>query len=776
MHDSRKTLLNVLIDNILNPLNMVIVIIFIILIANKSYLYLIPLALSLTVSIFQFVLNLKQHVFVKKENVRYHVLQNGGETEKVLSEIKIGDEVVLYPDDTVQFVGKVKKGIAFIDESSTNGVTAFTKKTVGSSVIKGMRIVEGSIVVEVTEREKRFARKINIKLSLIEKRLKILNLITALLVLTGILLAFIYDKINNTNSLNNVSKASIAAIPFLCNIIFVIFNYIKSKSSDPDMKIIDQTVMSEINDVDVVCLDKTGTITTGEYEVFKTVVLSQTSFKTISLDSNRGFEQTISNIIKTTNERGGYFTVLQDMFVYEVSKVIDDYSSLSNNGLYSAITIRGGKTYALGEVENFELSNSESVSSTINEYVSSGYRVLLLVESKNPLKLGLIDGKSTAIGMIVLEEKIKNNAKSLINYCLEKNKMVKVISGDKLAIVSELCRKAGLENQNLAVSVKGISFEQLDLLIDEYVVFADASPSQKAFIVSKLQKRKKKVLFIGDGDNDCPALKTACAAVALSTGSQNAKRCSQIVIRGDFASFDDLKNKAENTKGKINHLISMCFTQNMFAAFYMIAFAIAKFVNNNFSNPFEYQYLFIWTIFGIIVPVIILLLEPERTSYRQKGFYRNLTGDSLMMILPVGLIFIGQLLQYHGVGYFAIPSDMNELHETLITSKVACNLSYLAIIISSLIVVYNHYAPFNSYRMIGFMVTIIIPLIYAVLLGLNIDSLYIITQIDTRTIVPANYFAMLICVAACAALYIFVLNVIEIARGETDYAKNKSNS
>ena len=128
MHDSRKTFFNVLIDNIINPLNLMIIVIMVILILNKDYLYIIPLVLSLIASTFQFGVDFKRHIISKKENIRFHVLQNNKESEKSLLKIRVGDNVVLYPEDVVQFVGKVKDGILFVDESSINGTTALVKK------------------------------------------------------------------------------------------------------------------------------------------------------------------------------------------------------------------------------------------------------------------------------------------------------------------------------------------------------------------------------------------------------------------------------------------------------------------------------------------------------------------------------------------------------------------------------------------------------------------------------------------------------------------------
>ena len=771
MHDSRKTLLNVLIDNLLNVFNITTVVLLIIFVINQSFVYIIPLALSLCASIFSFVLDFKHYILSSHTNQRINVMSDGKEIEKSLSSLKTGEDVVLYPGERIDFVGKVKSGVFFVDESFINGATKLVKKTVGSSVVKGEIVVEGSGVVEVTELGKRFGKITFVKETKLRKRIKLLNFVFSAIVLLVLILTFIFDK----DSINHISECAIAAIPYLFNIILITYLFVKTKKANEDIEIYDHTFLSELQDVDVVCLDKTGTLTTGEYEIFKTVILSQTSFSTIALDPNRAFEQAVSNIIKTTKEKGGYYSVLQKHFVYEVSKIIDEFSSLSRNGLYSAVTVKGGSTYALGEPENFELANLESASSIINEYQASGYRVLVLVESKNSLKSGLIDGKSTAIGLIVLQETIRDSVKELIKYCLENGKQVKVISGDRIATTSELCRKAGLENVGKATSIKLVPLEKISLLIDQDVVFADATPSQKAFIVKELQKAGHKVAYIGDGDNDTQALKAADVAISLADGSESAIKCSHACVSGSFNLSKPFINESKAFTRKMNAVTAIAYSQSAFASFYLLVFMIASFINKTIYNPFTYNHLLLWSLFGILIPVILLLAEKSE-NVKPFSFFRNYLANIFLLIVPIGVMYILQLMQYSGKGYFGLPSDLTDMHEMLITSSTVNNLSYLSLTVMSLVIVYNHLLPFNKFKAIGFVSIIFIPVVYAVLLAFSVDGVSFITQIETKELNPINYFVMGIITIGCSALYLLVLDIISTAKGENPDVKNKSRN
>ena len=772
MHDSRKTLLSVIFDNLFNALNIASIILLIVFIINKEYLFIIPLGLSLIASLILFVFDLKRFVLSRDYDQKLNIVIDGQEKEINFSKIKVGDHVRLYSQDKVNFVGKIISGTALVDESSITGSSSLVKKAIGNAIVRGSVIVEGYCVVEVIEKKERIAKSTFIKETKTEKRIKIFNLIFSAISLVLLLLAIIFDRIKGTYLFSNVSKASLAAVPCLLNFVLLFFSIFNSKKKHAGIKVLDNYALAELADVDVVCFDKTGTLTTGEYEIFKEIILSPSALMPFAVEPTRAFEQVISNILKTTKEKNGYYASLQKHFIYDVSKVVETSSPIKTNGLYSSITIKGGVTYALGEVENFELSNAESTMSVVNEYQSNGYQVLLLVESKNPLKSGLIDGKCNAIGLIVLQEKIRKSVRDLIEYCLKNGKQVKVISGDKIAVTIENARKAGLDVDGVSTSVKKMPFEKLELLVNQYSVFADTSPSQKAFIVKNLQDKGHTVAFIGDGANDTQALKAANVAITLSSSDENVHRCSQLIVDDDFAVSKKFTEHVVSTKGKIDHILSIFYSQSAFASFFMIVFLIANLFNRIIYNPFEYNHLLLWLLFGIVLPTIVIIFEPNGGKYNTKSFFRNLVADSLLLIVSIGVIYLAQLLQFSGHGYYAIPSDINELHETIITSAVADNLSYLVLLIGSLFITYSHLSPMNKFRGIALAIIAIFPVVYGVLLGFDINGLSPFTQVTTDEINPVNYFVAGIIVLFCGALYLLVLDVIKTAKGENQNAKN----
>lgn len=775
MYDSRKTLINVLLNNLLNVFNLAVVLLIVLLVINQSYFYIFPLGLSLIVSLFNLFVDIKRFVLLNRKPNRVHVLKDDSIQEKKISRLKKGDKIIPYSGDIFPVVGQVRSGVVLVNEKYINGRNVVVRKEVGSNIISGSLVIESSAVVEAVEVGVRHAKKIKGQIPLLQKRMKIFNFLFSSLVLLAILTSFILDSTLHIDSLNNIAESSILAVPFIANIVISIYLFVISKKGGKSIQITDPALYYELNDVDVICVDKTNVITTGEFEIFKTSIISKSAFTNIATSGDRGFEQTVSNILKSTNETGGYYSALQEHFIYDVTKNIESKSSIKENGLYSAITIKGGYTYALGKPENFVLQNYKSALSSISEYQKSGYEVLMLVENKSPLKEGLIDGKCTGIAFIVLQEKVRESTEQLIEYCHQNNKVLKVISSDDYALTTEICRKAKIDDFDKSISLSGRSFYEIDDFVEDKIIFTNALPSQKTYIVRKLKKLGHKVLYIGSGDIDTQVLKTANVAMSMSDSSQNAKRCSQAIIKDDFSFFDNINLLAKNIKNKLSSVLSLLYAQITFLICFVFAFLITKGSDPVVENPFNIIHLWLWILLGNIVPIILILCGPLNKNYPHKGFYHHYIADSLLYIIPIGLIYLFQLIQYFGIGYFGIPSDVNELHEKIITSQVANSLSYLVLLIVSAVMFFERLSPLNKYKTISFIPISIILAAYFVLLGFNVDSLSSITFIQTSYLLPVHYLIGLIIAISCSAIYLFVLNVIDILKGAND-VNNKSNN
>ena len=762
MRDSRKTFFNVLFDNLINLLDLSIIGLLTYFVIQKELLYIIPLSIAFIALTLKIIL---AFIFkAKKEKGGFiHVLRNENECEKPYSSLKRGDDVVVYPSDLIEFVGVIRRGNIFVNESQINGSTAFIKKSVGDYVKRGSIVCEGSAVIDVEDISSHHNSRTNVQEPKIKNVLRIINNITVLVAVVLVLLNYLIDK----NSLGNALKTSLLSIPLFFNLAISLFSLLTIKRFKKNgITMLDPLVIDELNKIDVLCLDKTGTITSNEFEVFKKVTIMPSSFSVMGADTTRAFDLLVSSIIKTTNEKGILYSALREHFIYDVTKIVKDHSAIKDNGLYSAITLSNGKTYALGEPENFDISNTQSSYNFINEYRSNGYHVLLIVESKKPLDSGLIDGKSNGIGIIVLQEKMRESTKTMIDYCLSHNKQIKIISGDDYLIVNEISRKLDIESKGNVVNLDKMSEEEIDSLIEERSTFSNALPSQKSFIVQQLQKHGHKVMYVGDGDNDTKALKSANVAITFNDATISAKKCSQIILNNNSSINEEVVTNCKATSDKLMHVLSILYSQAFFGILISLCFTIWKLFDKSMVNPFEYHHLLLWVLFGVLIPIVYLLIKPGTTLVRKYKLSTMLLLDTLLFVVPIVVLFVLQTLQNRGIGFFGLPSDYTSDHVQLSTSQVTNSLAYLVLMILGFVSMFNHMQQAKKNDYIVFIASLLLPVTYIVLLVLNADSLSVFTQIETSILTIGNYFTGAATAVITAASYLLIFNIINIIKGD----------
>ncbi len=772
MKNSRKSLWNILNDNLINIFNLAVIVILVLFIIVQSPIFIIPLLLTLCSSIFNLYLDYGNYFKNKINRSTVHILSSGLQMEKPFNKLVKGDEVFVYPNDLVEFVGKVQKGIVFVNESKISGKTSPVRKVPGEYVRIGSYIISGTAVLQVVDFEGKKAKHVGYQRTFVSSCLRRLNLALSALALAIIILSIIVSSSRGFLSIDNNLQASLLMVPGLLNVLLAIFLFVDAKKlKDKKIEVLDNTALTELEDIDVVCLNKTGTLTTGQYEVFKIVPVVSASFSSNPNSVNTSFAQIVSDVIKTNSERGGWFNALNESFHYDVAKIVVDSCSLRDNGVYSAVSFKGGKTHAIGVPENFEFTNQESIYNSINQYRSMGYRVLVLVESKNPLKAGLIDGKCLGIGVIVLQEKVRSSMVELIKYLQEKGKTIKVISGDDKECVTDICRKAGIDVANKVISLDTMTFEQLEMVVDTQNVFTDASLSQKEFIINQIKKDGHKVLYIGDGDVDTNALKKADLAMSLNTSSDTANKCSQVIVDESFNDFDSLYAASKKQKNNVLTTMALFYSQAIFVAFFSLIFSIANIFDINLVNPFTFLHLITWLLFGSFIPGIVIMLNKQAPN-KKNHFIISLILCSATYIIPVGTIYLFQILQLNSLGFFNIPSDLNDLHEPLSSSQVANNLSCLAVLLVSLFVLYRQLSPLNNKRAVIFILLILVPVIYFVLLGFNVDGVSVVTNIDSSILTVGHYFTGGIVAFISGSLFLIVSSVIDIVKGEYSDVKN----
>ena len=361
--------------------------------------------------------------------------------------------------------------------------------------------------------------------------------------------------------------------------------------------------------VDTICLDKTGTITDGKMEVIKV----------INLNKKYNLEEVMGNIVNNLEVDNATSEAISNYFKkydnYEVIKKIP-FSPIYK---YSGVEFKEGK-FVFGAPEFLTKKEIKEVKENQDN------RTLLICFNDEP------------IGVIVLKDTIRKNAKKTLDYLAKEGVDIKIISGDSVKTVSKIARDAGLTDIR-SIDVSSLNNLELENAILENNIFARVTPLQKKQMVEILQKNKHFVAMTGDGVNDVLALKQADCSITIKNATDAARNVSQLVLLDDdFDSIPSIVREGRRTINNIERSSTLFLAKTGYAFFLAVIFMFV-----NFNYPFQPIQLTLTNFFTIGVPSFILALEPNNN--RIKGnflinvFSRSLP-TSLTIVLNIVLIAI----------------------------------------------------------------------------------------------------------------------------------------
>lgn len=371
--------------------------------------------------------------------------------------------------------------------------------------------------------------------------------------------------------------------------------------------------------VDVLCLDKTGTITTGELRVEKVILAGETEEKDVYpvMESlSYAFEETNS----TTEALRDYFRKTERLDII-------DKIPFSSQRKYMGITVReaeGKNQYFLGAPEY--LTEDRAALGQAEQFAADGMRVLLLAdEKKKPLAL------------IVLADVIKRDAPETFRFFREKGVNIKILSGDNPLTVSVVAGSAGLDGAERYVDARELP-EEPELLrqeIDKYQVFGRVSPEKKQYIIKALEAEGNVTGMVGDGVNDVLALKDADCGIAMASGSDAAKQSAHIVLLdSDFSSMKEIVNEGRTIISNIERVSALYLTKTLYSIFLCVLFIII-----GKTYPFIPIQLSLIGATSIGIPSFVLALERHEDTI-PKGFLKNV----LRISLPAAATLTGGLV------------------------------------------------------------------------------------------------------------------------------------
>ena len=610
-----KTTKEIIFSNIFtffNAMNLVLAAFIATTLRFENMLFLGVIAINTAIGIYQEVRskNALEELSLLGRN-KYRVNRDNEIIEVDSEEIVLGEYLHLNLGDQVPVDAEIIEGSIEVDESLLTGESDNIYKTTGNELMSGSNVVSGSCLVKVTavggdsyinklakstKEFKKYPSKLRDYMD------RILKVISVLLVPVAIMLYVRGASLGRgyTDIVLRSAGALVGMIPEgLILLVSVSLAVAAMKLAKKKVLVQELYCVETLARVDVLCFDKTGTITTGNMNV-------------VEIDEKVASE--LSSYLAYFEDENATSRALKNHLTCEKKWEVEEIGAFSSKNKYSYIQLKEGGTYFFGAYEF--LGFEEGMTEYYESLKQQGYRILSLAYTDEKVTT---PSNMKLIGHVVLSDEIKANTKDTFKYFESQGVAVKIISGDNHIAVLGVAKKAGFKEDARAVDMTKVTEENFESVVLENDIFGRVTPDQKQRMVEILQKNGKTVAMSGDGVNDVLALKKADISFAMNGATSAAKSVSNIVfLTNDFAVFYDILMEGRRVINNIQKVASLFLTKTFFS----IVFAVI-------SVLFAFEFAFIPIQFTIIsaitigVPSFFLTFESNKEKV-SNNFMRDI--------------------------------------------------------------------------------------------------------------------------------------------------------
>ena len=690
-----KTIKEIFLSNIFTYFNILNILLALAIIISgivfNRFFYSIKNCLFLGVIICNTTISIVQEVMSKKtidklsilSSVKPKVIRDGNIVEITSEEIVLDDTILFELGSQIIVDSEIIDGEVEVNESFITGEAKNITKKKGDKLISGSFIVSGKCYAKVihvgsdnyintiSSETKKIESNKSVIFNSFEKLVRILSYMLIPLGTMLFINQYYFVGITLSDAIINTVAALIGMIPEGLVLLTSSVMAVSVVKLSREKVLVQQLYCIEtLARVNVICLDKTGTITTGKMKL-----------NSIISEDKENFEKTISKILSVLPDNSGTMMAIRDK--YEKNIKIDNQGIIpfSSERKFSACKI-DDISYYVGAPE-YVLPNDE-ISDNIKDK-QKDYRILVIAHNndeltKKPQKL-IIDG------YILIEDEIRREASDTLRYFKEQGVKVKIISGDNYKTVTSIASRVGLKN------LKGIDTTDLDIKnipnITEYDIYGRVTPHMKREIVKALKKEGYTVCMTGDGVNDVLALREADCSVAMASGSDAAKSVRQLVLLdSNFASMPKIVAEGRRNINNIERSSSLLLVKTIYTILLILTCFVFK--SRYFFIPIQ---LTLITSCTIGIPSFILALEPNRSLVDGNNFLLKIIKKSIPGSVTVFLNMIIVLLFQKN---FEITPDITNYLAVILTAT--CGFIHL----------YHVSKPFNYLRGIMFFLLILV--------------------------------------------------------------------
>lgn len=563
------------------------------------------------------------------------VIRDGKEEEVPAEKLVLDDIVEFSAGSQIPADATLLSGELQVNESLITGESDEIEKREGDSLLSGSFVVSGKGRARLEKVGKdSYISKLTLQATKSKKgeQSEMIRALNYLIMVMGIIIipigialfvqSFIYNENSLHDSITGMVAAIIGMIPeglYLLSSVAMAVSAVRL--AQKKVLIHDMKCIETLARVNVLCVDKTGTITEPGMHVYDAAVLD-------GLDEKEIFT-VLSDFVGAQEKDNATMEALKENFTEGSGMRAKEVFSFSSETKYSGALMENGKSYVIGAPEFVLRNQFAEYQEQISTYSSKGYRVLVFAEYEGTLDRKPLTDAVVPLCFVMLANPIREGARETFTYFAENGVDIKVISGDNPLTVSVIATEAGIAGAEKYVDASTLKEkEDYDRAVREYTVFGRVTPNQKRMLVQALKEQKKTVAMTGDGVNDVLALKDADCSVAMASGSDAASNVAQLVLLdSDFSHMPSVVAEGRRVVNNIERTASLYIVKNIFSMLLAIFSVILM-----LDYPLEPSQVSLISLFTIGIPSFILALEPNRNLI--KGHFLT---NVLVRALPAGL-------------------------------------------------------------------------------------------------------------------------------------------
>ena len=678
-----------------------------------------PLSQFLFVAIFgaNLLIGIVQEILAKKQidklsvliSATAKVMRDGVKTEIGVRDIVLDDVILLeagqqIPADCILLDGNVE-----INESLLTGESVPVKKAPGETLYAGSFVASGACRVRadkvgkatylnsLTSKAKRYKKP---KSEIMNSIRLFIRVIGILIPVIAALMAYINWRATGGDVSLTIQFTGAVVIGMIPSGLLLLTSFAMAigvmRLAKKQTLVQDLYSLEMLARVNVLCLDKTGTITDGRMTVNDVMILNNFV--------DHSIEEIMGSMLSALDDNNQTSIALYNRFGHSSVMQATATVPFSSKRKLSAVSFGDAGTFAMGAPEFVLRPMPPKIDKIVKQYAASGLRVLLLAYSPSPISGGRLPSLFRPAAIITLADNIRSDAIETIKWFRENDVDIKIISGDNPVTVSEVARRVGVKNASQYISLDGLTDLEVENVANQYTVFGRVTPEQKAILVRTIKKQGNTVAMTGDGVNDILALKEADCAVSVASGSEAARNVSHLVLMDN--NFLSLPNGVYEGRRVINNIKSSAALYITKTLFTVILAVFCFFLGSQYF--FTTNNMLLYETLVTMLPSVVLALQPN--GDRVKGKFipfvlsRSIPG-AITLFLCVLAVYVGITVLPEQFGSIQIVLTVKGQEMQLINP-----LFVLAVSFGGLVVLTRILSPFNLLRVA----------VYAVAAGVSI--------------------------------------------------------